>query len=669
MAAAKIQGADIYIIRYASRSEIDRLFCFVIIIETNFIYSYYFIKFAGDTMSTKKHKTLRNYLQFADLIRRSRQYSWKKLKTYELFLLWLKTKLSHSQFLILSGVLVGCSAGLAGVCLKTLVHYIHYIITSKVHFEDQILFYVLFPFLGIVLTTLIVIYFFKGQDRKGMPAILYEIARNSSFVSHVKMYSQIIQSAVTVGLGGSAGLESPIAVTGSAIGSNFAQTYNLSYKDRTLLLASGAAAGIAAAFNAPIAGVMFAFEILLTGVVFTDFIPLVVASVCGSLLSRVILNEDILFKFTARHDFNYHNITYYLVLGIFCGLYARYFIVVAQYVEHRFHKLKVSRINKAVIGGAILSILCLLFPPLFGEGYESIKSFTNGDIYNIIQHSFFGYIGFSQWIVIIFLGLTCIFKAFATPVTIYGGGNGGNFAPVLFAGGTFGYLFALICIQMGLTDVPVINLIIVGMAGMMSGVLYAPLTAIFLIAESSSGYDLFIPLMIVCVISFLIAKWFSPISPDLKKLASEGKIFTREHDKNLLLLIDVNGLIEKTSSVLDIRSSSKELMEIIKGEKRNVIAVLDGAHLAGIIYFDELRPLLFNPELQHQTDILNYMKIPVETINNREDMISIVNKFDETSTWVLPVVNDEHEFLGFISKSAVLNRYRQILKEYSDAEG
>lgn len=616
----------------------------------------------------KKHRTLKNYFQFVDLIRRSRHYSWKKLRSYELFLIWLKTKLSHSQFLILSGVLVGCSAGLAGVILKSLVHYIHYIITSKVHFEDQILFYGLFPFLGLVLTTLIVIYFFKGQDRKGIPAILYEIARNSSFVSYVKMYSQIIQSAVTVGLGGSAGLESPIAVTGSAIGSNFAQTYNLSYKDRTLLLASGAAAGIAAAFNAPIAGVMFAFEILLTGVVFTDFIPLVVAAVCGSLLSRIILNEAVLFKFNARHDFNDHNMAYYLILGIISGLYARYFIVVSQYIEHFFHKLKVSKIRKAILGGVILSLLCLMFPPLFGEGYDSIKSFTNGDIHHIIEHSFFGYIGFNQWIVIIFLSLICIFKAFATSVTIYGGGNGGNFAPALFAGGAVGYLFAIICMQMGFTGVPVINLIIVGMAGTMSGVLYAPLTAIFLIAESSSGYDLFIPLMIVCVISFLIAKWFSSISPDLKNLADEGKIFTREHDKNLLLLIDVKDLVEKNPLTLDVRSTSKELMEVIKEGKRNIIVVLDGIQLAGIIYFDDLRPLLFNPELQHQADIHKYMKIPVDIINLKENMISVINKFDETSTWVLPVTNDNNEFLGLISKSAVLNRYRQVLKEHSDSD-
>ena len=617
-------------------------------------------------MAFKKYKLLKNYLEFAELVNKTRQYGLKKAKSYELIFQWLQTKLSHNQFLILAGVLVGCSAGLAGIILKSLVHYIHYIITSKVHFEDQILFYILFPFLGIVLTTVIVIYFFRGQDRKGIGAILYEIARNSSFVSPVKMYSQIIQSAVTVGLGGSAGLESPMAVTGAAIGSNFAQTYKLSYKDRTLLLASGASAGIAAAFNAPIAGVMFAFEILLTGVVFTDFIPLVVAAVCGSLLSRIILNEEVLFKFSARHDFNYHNLLYYLLLGIICGLYGRYFIVVAQKVEHFFHRLKVSRIKKAMIGGSILSLLCLAFPPLFGEGYSSIKSIVNGDIHQIIQHSFLGYVVYKEWIVILFLSLVCIFKAFATPVTLYGGGNGGNFAPSLFAGGTLGYLFGIICTQAGFAHAPVINLTIVGMAGVMSGVLYAPLTAIFLIAESSSGYDLFIPLMIVCVISFLIAKWFSAISPDLKKLADEGKIFTRAYDKNFFLVMNTNDFIEPVTFTLNVKSSYSDLLEVIKNGKRNVIPVLDHTQLAGIIYLDDLRPLLFNPEFRGQLNVLNLMKIPVEVIHADEDMISVVNKFDETSTWVLPVVDNLNNFIGFISKSAVLNRYRQVLQEHSD---
>jgi chloride channel protein, CIC family len=617
-------------------------------------------------MSLRKYKILKNYLEFTDAVKKTRQYGLKKARSYEIILQWLRTKLSHNQFLILSGILVGCSAGIAGVILKTLVHYIHFIITSKVHFTDQILFYALFPFLGIVLTTLVVIYFFKGQDRKGIGAILYEIARNSSFVSSVKMYSQIIQSAITIGLGGSAGLESPMAVTGAAIGSNFAQTYKLNYKDRTLLLASGASAGIAAAFNAPIAGVMFAFEILLTGVVFTDFIPLVVAAVCGSLLSRAILNEEVLFKFSARHDFNYNNLPYYLVLGVVCGLYARYFNVAARYIEHFFHRLKFSRVTKAAIGGILLSILCLLFPPIFGEGYTSIKSFINGDIHNIIEHSFLGYMTYKNWMVIIFLALICVFKAFATPITIYGGGNGGNFAPSLFAGGTLGYLFAIVCTQAGLTHAPVINLTIVGMAGVMSGVLYAPLTAIFLIAESSSGYDLFIPLMVVCVISFLIAKWFSPMSPDLQKLADEGKIFTREYDKNLFLLINTNDLIEPVTSTLHIKSSYSDLLEVIKTGKRNVIPVLDHTELAGIIYLDDLRPVLFNPELHGQIDVLNVMKIPVDVIHADEDMLSVINKFDESSTWVLPVVDNLNNFIGFISKSAILNRYRQVLKEHSD---
>ncbi|HEY9000478.1 MAG TPA: chloride channel protein [Mucilaginibacter sp.] len=617
-------------------------------------------------MTIRKYKLLKNYLEFAETVRRTRQYGLRKVRSYQMILDWLQTRLTHNQFLTLSGVLVGCSAGLAGVFLKMLVHYIHYVITSKVHFEEQILFYILFPFLGIVLTTLIVIYFFKGQDRKGIGAILHEIARNSSFVSPVKMYSQIIQSAVTVGLGGSAGLESPMAVTGSAIGSNFAQTYKLNYKDRTLLLAAGASAGIAAAFNAPIAGVMFAFEILLTGVVFTDFIPLVVAAVCGSLLSRIILNEDVLFKFSARHNFNYHNIPYYLLLAVICGLYGRYFNVAAGYVEEFFHKIKVSRIQKAIIGGGALSILCITFPPLFGEGYSSIKSFINGDIHQIIQHSFLGYVTYRAWIVIVFLSLICIFKAFATPITIYGGGNGGNFAPSLFAGGTLGFLFAIICTQLGFSQTPVINLTIVGMAGVMSGVLYAPLTAIFLIAESSSGYDLFIPLMIVCVISFLIAKWFSPISPDLKKLADEGKIFTRDNDKNLFLLINTRELIEPVKSTLKLTSSHADLLDVIRKSKRNVIPVLDDDQLAGIIYMDDLRPILFNPEFEEGFEILTLMKIPIDVIQVDEDIISVVDKFDQTSTWVLPVIDGRGRFTGFISKSALLSRYREVLKEYSN---
>ncbi|MCI3936947.1 chloride channel protein [Chryseobacterium aahli] len=606
----------------------------------------------------------KKYVSFLKFKRDFQQYGLKKARSYEIILHWLKNRLSRNQFLVLSGILVGCTAGLAGVILKTIVHNIHHFITHDVHFEYQIIFYIIFPFLGIVLTAAIVIAIFKGQDRKGIGAILYEIAQNSSIVSNVKMYSQIIQSAVTVGLGGSAGIESPIAVTGAAIGSNYARTYRLSYKERTLLLAAGATAGIASAFNAPIAGIMFAFEILLTGVVFTDFIPLVVAAVCGSLLSRILLQEDILFRFYTREPFNYLNVPYYLILGIITGLYARYFVVVSQKVEHFINGLNLSRLKKAMFGGAVLSLLCVLFPPLFGEGYDTVKDFTNGNVNSVIHNSFFRYFEIKQWTIILFLILVCLLKAFATSFTIFSGGNGGNFAPSLFAGGSVGFLFAVVCQNLGFSDVPVTNLILVGMAGAMSGVLYAPLTAIFLIAESSFGYDLFIPLMIVAVISYLIAKWFAPISPELKTLADQGKIFTHQHDSNLLSSLQTKDFIDFDSQTINENASLQDLYDLISNGRKNNFAVIDdNRQLKGTLTLDDVRPYLFNEN--EKLNLSKLVKVPAAVVMLSDKPVKIIQTFDDTSTWNLPVVDEENKFIGFISKSAILTSYRQLLKDYS----
>ncbi|MDN5627684.1 MAG: chloride channel protein [Weeksellaceae bacterium] len=609
----------------------------------------------------------KRYISFLSFKRDFQKYGLEKARSYELILHWLNNRLSRSQFLLLSGILVGCTAGLAGVLLKTIVHNIHFFITNKVHFEYQILFYIIFPFLGIVLTTSIVLTIFKGQDRKGIGAILYEIAQNSSIVSSVKTYSQIVQSAITVGLGGSAGLESPIAVTGAAIGSNYAQTYRLNYKERTLLLAAGATAGVASAFNAPIAGVMFAFEILLTGVVFTDFIPLVVAAVCASLLSRILLQEDILFRFHTREAFDYRNLPYYLILGIITGLYARYFLMVSQKVEHFIKGLKMSRLRKAMLGGAILSLLCMLFPPLFGEGYDTVKAFTNGNTNSIIENSLFRYFDIKEWTIIVFLICVCLLKAFATSFTIFSGGNGGNFAPSLFAGGTVGFLFAVICQQIGFKDVPVSNLVLVGMAGAMSGVLYAPLTAIFLIAESSFGYDLFIPLMIVSVISYLIAKWFSPISPELKSLADQGKIFTNQHDENLLFSLHTKDFIDRYSQTINENASIEELSDLVKNGNKNFFAVIDDhKKLRGILTLDDIRPYFFNDENDLTLTITKIMRAPAAFIHPDDKPREILQIFDNTGTWSLPVVDQQNIFLGFISKSSILMSYRQLLKGYSN---
>jgi CIC family chloride channel protein len=352
-------------------------------------------------------------------------------------------------------------------------------------------------------------------------------------------------------------------------------------------------------------------------------------------------------------------------LGIACGLYARYFVVISQWVEHRFKHLKRSRLQKALLAGVLLSLLCVLFPPLFGEGYSTVKGLANGQIESIVAVSFFKYFTFHQWFILLFLGLICLLKAFATSITIYGGGNGGNFAPALFSGGSLGYFIATLCTQLGIPNVPTTNMVIVGMAGVMSGVLYAPLTAIFLIAESSKGYDLFIPLMIVSVTSFLIAKRFSAISPDLKLLAEEGKIFTREHDQNLLSLLHTPDLIDRDIQQISIHASFTELIELISTGKKNFIAVTnDKQILEGIILLDDIRPVMFNKELYSELDVQKVMATPTAIIDINDDVRQVVKKFDETNTWNLPVV-DNHKFVGFISKSSVLNQYRQLLKEYS----
>jgi CIC family chloride channel protein len=613
-----------------------------------------------------KQATIKKFHSFLKFKRGLTAYSIRKFKLYEVIIFWLKSILTRSQFLILSGILVGCSAGFAGVVLKTLVHAIHNLITHRVHFQTQIFFYAVFPFLGIVLTSIVVVLFFGGNDRKGIPAILHEIAQNSSIVAPVKMYSQIIQSAITVGLGGSAGLESPIAVTGSAIGSNFAQTYKLDYRERTLLLAAGATAGIASAFNAPIAGMMFAEEILLTGVVFTDFIPLVLAAVCGNVLSRMLLNEEVLFHFSSRHPFNYHNLPFYLVLGTLCGLYARYFVVIGHQVERFFANLKGGRLRKAMIGGAALSALCVLYPPLFGEGYETIKALVNGQVGELMNNSFFGGIGGQKWAVVVFLTIVCLLKAFASSITIFSGGNGGNFAPSLFAGGTLGFVFALFCNFIGISEVPVANLVLVGMAGVMSGVLYAPLTAIFLIAESSSGYDLFIPLMLVGVMSFLISKWFSTISPDLKRLADEGKIFTREHDRNLLSQLNTLDFIDKDVPVVDIDLPFENFIDALHEIRHSHIAVVDAGNiLRGIILVNDLHPYLFASGDEAGLSVASFMREPAATVSETEPVARIITKFDLTGTWHLPVTDPKGRYIGFIAKSRLLDRYRSLLQAHS----
>lgn len=594
-------------------------------------------------------------------------YPYRKFNVVEILLLWINERLTRSQFLILSGILVGLSAGMAGVILKVIVHYIQHFINTEVPFEERLFVYAIFPLVGITLTTLVVKYFFKGDEDKELAFVLKDISQNQSKIKSTKMYSQIVQSGITVGFGGSVGLETPIAVTGSAIGSNYAQRYRLDFKERTLLLASGAAAGIAAAFNAPIAGTMFAFEILLTGLVFTDFIPLVIAAICGSLLSTVILNEDILFNLRARESFNYVNIFYYIALGILTGFYARYFLIVGQKVHHFFERFEKRILLRALVGGVLLSLLCVAFPPLFGEGYLNIKILHQGNVEQLIHESLFRYLGNSEFIILIFLALTTLLKAFATSITLGSGGNGGNFAPSLVAGGFLGYVFGFSLEMLGVQDVPTTNLMLVGMAGVMSGAIYAPLTAIFLIAETSGGYDLFIPLMTVSVIAYVINRYFSPINPSYSKLASEGKIFTTRQDQNILSQIPLHDCINPASLVLSTSESMDEVMQKFRNSDQNSMAVIDTNHqFLGILNREHLRPYLLGKKSMSETSVSALAIKPSFIINTSDSVMKVTKMFDEADVWQLPLLNENKSFLGFISRSKILTNYRALLRDYSE---
>lgn len=574
---------------------------------------------------------------------------------------WMQKHLNRRQFFIISGVFVGLTSGGAAILLKTLVHYIHLLVSGHYFSHLNNLLYLISPLFGILLTVIIVKIFFKGKIGKGISNILYEIAQKSGFVHKDKMYSHILTSSITVGFGGSAGLESPIVVTGSAIGSNYSKNFNLSYKERTVLLASGAAAGIAAVFNAPIAGIMFALEILLVDIVIADMIPVIIASVSGALCSKIILQEDILLYFKLQQAFNYINVPFYIILGILSGFLSLYYSKVTHKIENIFEKYKMKILIKALIGGLILGILCFLFPPLFGEGYTSIKLLAEGKSFQIINDSIFEIFSGNEYFLILFIGLIMLIKVIATSITISSGGNGGNFAPSLFVGAFLGFFFSKLLNLTTSSGLPESNFTIVGMSGILSGIMHAPLTAIFLIAEITGSYELMIPLMIVSSLSFLISRHFEPHSMDSKKLASKGLVFTGNKDKNILSQIRISELLETDVRTLEPESELINLVDLIKHSSRNIFAIVnrDGV-FKGIVSLDSIREIMFDEKLYHKIIMKNIMKIPKKVINIEDDITTILKKFDETHEWNLPVIQG-NQYLGILSKSKLHIEYRSKL--------
>ena len=576
----------------------------------------------------------------------------------------LKNLLSERHFIYLSCVAIAITCALAVIVLKTFAHnvflFANYINGFlKLPFINSIL-----PVIGILLTVFVIKNFLGGKLEKGSAQILYSVAKKGGLLPKKQMYAQIITSSLTVGLGGSAGLESPITITGAAIGSNFAQKYHLSQKNRILLLACGVAAGIGAAFNAPIAGVLFAVEVILTDVTITAFIPIIISAATGALVSAILLNEDVLLSFKQQQTFDFHNIPFYILLGILSGFVSVYHARNFQRIELFFSRFKNQTYKKALFGASILAVLIFFFPTLFGEGYESIKILSNSTPEVLLNNTLLEGFKNNEWVLLLFIGATMFLKVLATGLTLGSGGNGGNFAPSLFVGSYLGFFLAKTCNLLGLSNpLPIGNFTIVGMAGILSGLFHAPLTAIFLIGEITGGYNLMIPLMIVSSISFAVSRRFEKHSMDVKHLADKGDVFTTNKDRNILTNIDMLKLVQTNWNTITLETSMENIVELLSTTHQTIFPVVNDKNvLIGIVDFDEIRPVVFNSFQIKYTSVNKVLSQPKALVDYQEGIAIIIEKMEQTHSELLPVIKDG-QFFGFISKMDILESYREKLQE------
>ena len=581
-------------------------------------------------------------------------------KLAQWIIVWQKKQIGNHTFLIISSSLIGIVSALAAVALKLLVQQMHRIPDLFNKWSNTTLWYIILPLIGILLTVLFVTVFLKGKLEKGLGPILFSIVRRSAIVSKDKMYSHIITSGFTVGLGGSAGLEAPIVITGSAIGSNLATFFNFGYKERTLLLACGAASGIAAVFNCPIAGVIFAAEVLLTDITIPVFIPLLISTASSVIVSKLLYKGQLFYLVT--NDWAFHAIPFYILLGIICGFIAVYMTRVTIAAEG-FFESKRRVLPKAILGGLSLGILIFLLPPLYGEGYTSINSLLNGNYSELFNNSIFVFLKDNPWLLLLFTVIIILVKVIATSLTIGAGGNGGIFAPSLFTGALTGFGLSFFINTIGISKLNVQNFIVVGMAGIMSGVVHAPLTAIFLIAEITGGYVLFVPLMIVAALSFFISRYFEPYTIYTKNLVKKGHLFTDDKDSNILKQLNLDQLIETDFVPVMITDTFSTLIEAFTKSRRNFFPVIDKeGTFVGVIQLESFKEFMFKTEMYSEIKISDLTQKDQITINLNESMETAIEKFEQSNLWNLPVLEGS-KYIGFISKSNILSFYRRILKK------
>ena len=578
------------------------------------------------------------------------------------FLIWRIKHLNNRNFTMILSAVIGAIAGLAAVTLKETVHLIQHFLLKGEHADVNNYLIYFYPMIGIFITVLITRYYWKEKLGHGITDILFSISKKSSIIVKGKMYSRMLTSAITIGFGGSAGLEAPIVVTGSAIGSNVARLMHLDYKNRTLLIGCGAAGAIAGIFNSPITGVIFASEVILAGLGFASFIPLLIASVCGSLVSLALLGDDVLFSFVLKDLFVASDTPYFILLGILSGLIAVYYTRFTYFVEKKITKIKNFAI-RGLIGGLLLAIIIFFFPPIYGEGYDTIKLLLNSGESEMIFQSFFALDYSNPLVFVLFLFGIILFKPIASALTIESGGSGGIFAPSLFLGGVVGFIFAFSINYIYPDTISLSNFTLAGMCGVMSGVLHAPLTAIFLIAEITGGYTLFVPLMIVSAIAFSTISYFEKYSIYTKQLIERGDYIPHDKDKQLLSGIKLKKVIEKDLISIKPYKKLNDLVKVVRKSKRNIFPVVDDdGRLVGIITLDDIRNIMFDEEARKETVISAIMRDPPAFISSKSSMQSVMNTFEMSGAWNLPVI-DDGKYVGFVSKSRIFNTYRTKLKK------
>ncbi len=582
--------------------------------------------------------------------------------------IWRLKYVSDKRFMLFLSFVVGLLSGLAAVILKNTVHYTYKFITDSSWFtvEEGNFLFLAYPMIGIFITVLFVKYFIKDDIGHGISKVLYAISRQKGQIKRHNTYSSMVASTITVAFGGSVGLEAPIVSTGSALGSNLGKFFRMNYRSTILLIGCGAAGAVAGIFKAPIAGIVFVIEVLLFDLTTTTIIHLLISSITAASLGYFFMGHNVQFSFKVSDSFALSQIPFYIILGLFCSLVSLYFLRMLAFIEKKFSKIK-KNYKRILIGGIILGVLIFIFPPLFGEGYPALTCMLNGNGgEELLKNSFLAKFNDNGWILALILLAMIFFKVIATASTTGGGGVGGVFAPSLFLGGVSGFFIATVINLLG-GDVSTINFSLVGMAAVMTGVMQAPLTAIFLIAEITGGYELFAPLMVASTISYLGLQPFEKSSIYTKKLAMEGNLITHNKDKSAWQLMDMEKLIETNFSVVSSEGTLRDLTKVIEHSHRNVFPVLDrDSKLVGLVAMDDIRPIIFRQDLYDVCYVKNLMIPNLEKymVDLNDSMETIINRFKDSNVYNLAVVEDGY-YRGFISRANVFSEYRSFVSSFS----